>query len=354
MVRRTRAQMQEHNRAKVLAAAREEFTERGFRDAKIDAIAERAELTRGAVYSNFPSKRALYFAVLALEAERARDPEYPPTARTAGAALGDFARAWLARLPLATEDRRSATRLGRDLLPEILTEDGISLPFAQLTNLSAVLLGLCLERLPPPAAPRMVRVAETALTTLHGAGQLAAAAPGFGEPFALARACEQLAELDLDDVWQPAHLPHISPARPADQQWTPPAATEALRNEPACLDDDGVLAVLGLHRLAAIEEALRAAPPSDAVTAVLVTSNPSELGPLARLIITDLGNCLRAAVPSTAWPRLQIVHDEPGVLAAAAGVPAISDATETAVRIRDGRIIARADGYGACHAAAIA
>jgi hypothetical protein len=39
-------------------------------------------------------------------------------------------------------------------------------------------------------------------------------------------------------------------------------------------------------------------------------------------------------------------------VAAAAGVPAFSDATETAVRIENGRIVARADGYGACHAAA--
>ena len=38
MVRLSRAQMQEHNRTKVLAAARAEFTERGFRDTKIDQI----------------------------------------------------------------------------------------------------------------------------------------------------------------------------------------------------------------------------------------------------------------------------------------------------------------------------
>jgi AcrR family transcriptional regulator len=64
MVRLTRAQQQERTRAAVLAAARQEFTEHGYVDAKVDRIAERAELTRGAVYSNFPSKRALYLAVL--------------------------------------------------------------------------------------------------------------------------------------------------------------------------------------------------------------------------------------------------------------------------------------------------
>ncbi|GAA3730845.1 TetR/AcrR family transcriptional regulator [Plantactinospora mayteni] len=353
MVRRNRVEMQEHNRARVLAAARDEFTERGFRDAKIDQIAERADLTRGAVYSNFPSKRALYFAVLAQAAEAANEPEYPPTARTAGAALADFARAWLARLPLATEDRHSASRLGRDLVPEILADERTSLPFAQLTGLSAVVLGLALERLGSGRTPtRMVRAAEIALTTLHGAGQLAAAAPGFGEPFAVVRACEQLAELDLDDEWAPPHLPHVSPARPVDQPWNPPAGTDALRNEPARLTGDGVVALLGLHRLATVEEARRAAPTDTEVTAVLVTGNPGELGPLARLTVTELRGCLRAAVPAAAWPRLQLVHDESGALAAAAGVAACSDATESAVRVEAGRIVARADGYGACHAVA--
>ncbi len=130
--------------------------------------------------------------------------------------------------------------------------------------------------------------------------------------------------------------------------------TDALRDEPARLDGDGVLAVLGLHRLSAIEEALRCAPATGAVTAVLVTSDPGELGPLARLAITDLRGCLRAAVARSAWPRLTIVHDESGVVAAAAGVTTTSDTTESAVRIHDGRIVARADGYGACHAAASA
>jgi hypothetical protein len=252
---------------------------------------------------------------------------------------------------MATEDRHSPTRLDRDLLPEIMADERISQPFAQLTGLCAILLGLCLEQFRPPKS-RMVRVAEIALTTLHGASQLAAAAPGFGEPFTVVRVCERLAALDLDDKWQPTHLPYVAPARSANQQWTPPPTTDALRDEPADLDRDGVVAVLGLHRLPAIEEALRAVPATATVTVALVTSDPGELGPLARLTITELRNGIRAAFPPPARPRLQVVHDESGTLAAAAGVSAISDATESAVRIKAGRIVARADGYGACHAAA--
>lgn len=355
MSRLSRAESQRHNRARVLAAARDEFTERGFRDAKIDAIADRAGLTRGAVYSNFPGKQALYFAVLAEDAEHL--PELPLPWRpgqTRRAALGEFARAWVARLPLATDDQRSTARLGVDLLPEILAEERTRLPFDQLMRLSAILLGLALEELPAagPAGGRQVRLAEAALTLLQGASQLAAAAPGFSEPFTVVSACEHLGDLDLEDTWQPPHLAHVPAARPADGPWSPPDARDAVRGGQAVLAGDGVVAVLGLHRLAAIEEAVRAAAPTDQVTGVIVASAPDELAPLARLAVADVLTCLRPAFPPPAWPRLQLVHDEAAAVATAAGVPAVSDATEAAVRVRGGRIVARAEGFGACHAAA--
>ncbi|MFC5749744.1 TetR/AcrR family transcriptional regulator [Actinomadura rugatobispora] len=355
MARLTRAETQRRNRARVLEAAREEFAERGYRDAKIDAIAERAELTRGAVYSNFPGKRALYFAVLADLADR--EPAPPPgPGGTAGDALAAFARAWVARLPLATDQRHGAARLGMDVLPEIIADERLRKPFAQLMKLEAVLLGLCLERLGPPVPQhlpggRMVRTAETALTTLQGAAQLAAAAPGFVEPFDIVGACRRLADLETDDRWPVP--PIVARTRPAADPWSPPPpATDAFRGDPVPFTGDGVVAVLGLHRLAAAEEAVRAAPPGAEVTAVLVTGAPDELAPLVRLVLAEMRVCLRQAVPEEAWPRLRIVVDETGATAAAAGVTAVSDATETAVRIESGRIVARAEGFGACHAAA--
>ncbi|MGW0550733.1 TetR/AcrR family transcriptional regulator [Streptomyces altiplanensis] len=361
MGRLSRAELQEHNRARVLEAARDEFAERGFPGAKVDAIAERAGLTRGAVYSNFPGKRALYFAVLAGLAEHVPEPPHPAPGRTRPEALGALARAWVAGLPLAgtgtsTGDRHGSPRLGRHLMSEILSEERIRRPFAQLMKLDAVLLGLALEGLRRPDAPpgRLVRVAEAVLTTLHGASQMADAAPGFIEPFNIVSACERLADLALDDTWPPPHLPYIPQARPADEPWSPPPATDAVRGGPARLADDGVVAILGLHRLEAAEEAVRAAPPGATVTAVLVTGEPAELAPLARLAVAGLCGCLRQAFPLSAWPGLQVVHDVSGALAEAAGVPAVSDGTEAAVRVAGGRIVARADGRGACHAAAAA
>jgi AcrR family transcriptional regulator len=325
--RLSRAAAQERNRAKVLAAARDEFAERGFRDAKVDVIAERAELTRGAVYSNFPGKRALYFAVLADIAEHAPQPDHPRRGETTREALGAFALAWLARQPD-----------GMGLHQEVLA--GLQRPFTQLLKLDALLLALALERLAPPevtpGAPprRLVRLAETVLTTLHGARQLTTSAPGFVEPFDVVSACEQLAGLALNDWWSP---PAATPPQPTDEPWSAPAAVDAVSGEPARLD--GVIVVLGLHKLAAIEEAVRATTTD--VTLVLVTGDADGLGPLARLTVAEWCGCLRQAFPRSAWPRLRVVHDESGALATAAGVTAVGDDTEAAVRIEGGRIVAR-------------
>ncbi|WP_052457055.1 hypothetical protein, partial [Streptomyces sp. AcH 505] len=277
------------------------------------------------------------------------------------------ARAWVARLPLAdTDEQHGAARLGVYVVPEVLAEERIRRPYAQLMKLDALLLGLALERL--GSAPvsgagagsgsgvtstggSLVRVAEAVLTVLHGASQLAAAAPGFVEPFNVVRACGQLAGLVLQERYAPTHV--ITRALPADEPWSPPqGAVDAVRDAPARLGGDGVVAVLGLHRIESVEDAVRAARPGTTVTAVLVTGSPDELAPLARLAVADLCGCLRRAFPTAAWPRLQVVVDPSGVVAAAAGVPAVSEETEVAIRVEAGRIVSRADGRGACHAAA--
>ncbi|MEU4806786.1 TetR/AcrR family transcriptional regulator [Actinosynnema sp. NPDC023587] len=384
MVRVSRAETQERTRSKVLAAARDEFAERGFRDAKVDAIAERVGLTRGAVYSNFPGKRALYFAVLADAAEHAYPPgpgsradpgpdggafrhrrsdpgpgggayahhlstgspvTLPPMGARVGlsAALGAFALAWVR--PLAED------RLGRDLTPELLAED-VRLPYTHLLKLDALLLSLALERLRPTgpgpggAPARRVRQAEIVLGALHGASRLAATAPGFLQPYDVVVACEHLADLHLEDWWSTP--PPGPPIRPVEEPWTPPPAVDLVRGEPL-RPRDGVVAVLGLNRLAAVEEAVRHGEPT---TVVLATSEPRELGPLARLTVAQVCGPLRQAFPVEAWPDVRVVCDESGTFAKSLGVPAFSDETETALRVRNGRILVRADGFAACHAVA--
>jgi AcrR family transcriptional regulator len=58
-------------RAELLAAALGVFAERGYREASVDEIAERAGYSKGAVYWHFSSKKELYFALVE---ERILDP----------------------------------------------------------------------------------------------------------------------------------------------------------------------------------------------------------------------------------------------------------------------------------------
>jgi AcrR family transcriptional regulator len=380
MVRLSRAQQQERTRSAVLAAAREEFAERTYAEAKVDRIAERAELTRGAVYSNFPSKRALYLAVLldAVEkpASATRNRISASSVGGLGEALGAVARVWLERLPLVGDSPARGNLQLRSLTGVIDDEPGRA-ALAQVTRLEALLLGLALEsriarrmrpQRPRPQPARKVRLAAMVLTLLNGAGQLAESAPGVGDPFDVARSCEHLAGLDLADTWDPPHLAYVVPARPVDEAWRPPTdLPDQLTGHGVDFDRDGVIVVLGTGRLGAAEEAIRAArwtsprglgggavePASDQVTVAVVTSDPAELGRLVRLRIGDLIGCLRQVFGSDTWPGIRIVLDDHAAIASAIGVEA-TDATEAAVRIQGGKIIARAEGRGAAHAAATA
>jgi AcrR family transcriptional regulator len=356
MVRLTRAQQQARTRAAVLGAARAEFAEHGYVEARVDRIAEQAELTRGAVYSNFPSKRALYLAVLTDLVEQADSGAAPSSSPGPAGLLGAFARVWLERLPLV-DDPPAAGHLQLRSLTGVVDDPPARTALAQIIRLEALLLGLALESVGPRPAGRVrrVRLAELVLTLLSGSGHLADLAPGFADPFDVARACEHLAGIDLADTWDPPHLGYVQPARPCRDAWAPPAPLpDQLTGRPVGFDADGVVAVLGTNRLEAVEEAVRAARPGDQVTVALVSGDPAETGRLVRLRIGDLTGCLRRVVPAGAWPRLHLVVDDRALLAEAIGVADADDATEAAVRVQAGRVVARARGRGAAHAAATA
>ncbi|GGP33937.1 TetR/AcrR family transcriptional regulator [Streptomyces abikoensis] len=353
MARLTRAQQQERTRAAVLVAARQEFAEFGYVEAKIDRIAERAELTRGAVYSNFTGKRALYLAVLVDAAERARDAAEPPAESpdSVGQALGSFARVWLERLPFLGDTPGSGHLQLRSLSGVLGTEPARA-ALAELVRFEALLLALALE---PRSALRAgtVRPAGLALTLLHGAAGLAENAPGVGDPFDLARAAEHLAGIALGDAPEPPHLPYVAPARSTEAPWVPPGGLrDEITGGPVDLGDDGVVVVLGVGRLSAAEDAMRSARRDDEVTIVVVTSDPAEIGRLARLRIVDLVGCLRRVFTADRLPRARVVFDDTGTVPAALGHPSADDLTEIAVRVRDGLITSHATGRGAGHAAA--
>ena len=83
--RRTQDERSRQTTGQLLAAARELFAADGYAATSLDAIAEAAGVTKGAVYHHFESKRAIFRAVYAAEqkrlarlaaaaAERKRDP----------------------------------------------------------------------------------------------------------------------------------------------------------------------------------------------------------------------------------------------------------------------------------------
>jgi AcrR family transcriptional regulator len=61
----SRAEKNEQTRRALLDAARTVFLEQGFHDTSLDTVADRAGLTKGAVYSRFESKADLFLALLA-------------------------------------------------------------------------------------------------------------------------------------------------------------------------------------------------------------------------------------------------------------------------------------------------
>jgi AcrR family transcriptional regulator len=56
--------IQEFRTSEILDAARSEFASKGFSNATVDGIADRAGIAKGTVYLYFPSKTELFFALL--------------------------------------------------------------------------------------------------------------------------------------------------------------------------------------------------------------------------------------------------------------------------------------------------
>jgi AcrR family transcriptional regulator len=83
MVRIT-GQAKDVNRGRLLEAAAEEFARHGLAAANINRISVGAGLAKGTVYNYFPSKEALFFAVVQEACERVarRSERVPPSAST--------------------------------------------------------------------------------------------------------------------------------------------------------------------------------------------------------------------------------------------------------------------------------
>jgi AcrR family transcriptional regulator len=89
--RKTQAERREETREQVLAAAARMFAQRGFHATSLDAIAEEAGFSRGAVYYNFADKEELFLELLdrRYRRERRAGNEPPGAARRRARARRD-------------------------------------------------------------------------------------------------------------------------------------------------------------------------------------------------------------------------------------------------------------------------
>ncbi len=84
----------QRKRMDILAAAREEFLEAGFRETSMDRVAERANVSKRTVYNHFPSKEELFKAIAGqfiAELKQAIKVDYDP-ARPLDEQLEEIAR----------------------------------------------------------------------------------------------------------------------------------------------------------------------------------------------------------------------------------------------------------------------
>jgi AcrR family transcriptional regulator len=98
----TRTQRQARTRTELVDAAERLFTAQGFHATFLEAVADEAGYTRGAVYSNFASKEDLFFAVYERRVER-----FLPELERALVAAGDVGEALLS---VAAAHRRRRER----------------------------------------------------------------------------------------------------------------------------------------------------------------------------------------------------------------------------------------------------
>jgi AcrR family transcriptional regulator len=129
-----RAREKAQRRSEILAAARQEFFERGFHQPTVDDVATRAEVSKGTIYLYFASKEAILahlllegLALLLEEMEEACEPQASPPEGT----LQALSRAYLDfcqcnpqyfRLIMAFDRGRFEESISRELHNEVLDQ----------------------------------------------------------------------------------------------------------------------------------------------------------------------------------------------------------------------------------------
>jgi len=168
--RLTRAEQQAQTRARLLAAAEALLVRQGYGAVSLDLVAETAGYSKGAIYSNFASKEALFLALLQSYMQRLQaDLEALVAAPAAGLSRAELAN-WLRALPV-NED---CLRLTTELQLQARRNPGFAAEFYALQQQHFTALTRTIQLFAGPGADHMPiapeALARVVLALAHGLG----------------------------------------------------------------------------------------------------------------------------------------------------------------------------------------
>lgn len=121
--RLTRDEAKAETRSALLEAAAEQFARHGFNGVSIDAVAEAAGYTKGAVYSHFSNKDELYLALL--DDHLSQEPPGSIEQLESGLPISSFADELEASLPGELEKMRDWGRLTFEFILHAMRDESV-------------------------------------------------------------------------------------------------------------------------------------------------------------------------------------------------------------------------------------
>lgn len=172
-----RTENRARNRTALLAAAAELAQEHGYAGTSVGAVATRAGLSTGAVYSIFGSKAELFIELLLQDWHVPAGKELPATAADVPTFLDAYARHWVAGLRAG--DARRAFELEMELYLAALRDPRILDKTRAIATASLDHLARDLQRVSqngPPLTMPPAELARNVVALLQGLSQMAIAA----------------------------------------------------------------------------------------------------------------------------------------------------------------------------------
>ncbi|NAX21523.1 TetR/AcrR family transcriptional regulator [Vibrio sp. V39_P1S14PM300] len=154
MARRSRAEMMEETRLKLMATAREHFGTVGYAQTVMDDLTAKAGLTRGALYHHFGDKKGLFCAVLT-QIDSELDARLANVSANAPDAWSAFTGRCHAYLKMAIEPEVQRILL-RDASSVLDADELQSMRLDCLTSIADMLGGLMDEGTITPTSPDML------------------------------------------------------------------------------------------------------------------------------------------------------------------------------------------------------